>query len=186
MARFPASSETTEVERQILASQRGDVEAFAWLYHHYVHRVYRYLYARVQDRQEAEDLTSQTFLAVLESLARYRHRGRFAPWLFTIARNKANEHSRRRRPHLDLDSLAVATSDPDPSSLLAEAQQEAALQRMIGELSQQEQELLRLRYGAELSFEEMARVLGKGREAVKKGLYRLLARLQARMENEHG
>lgn len=186
MACSAETSEPSCVERRVRAARQGDAEAFALLYHHYVHRVYRYLYARVQDQDDAEDLTSQTFLAALESLPRYRSRGRFAAWLFTIARNEANEHFRRRRSDLDLDSVATPSSDPDPSSLVVGAQQQAALQRMIGELSQQEQELLRLRYGAELSFEEMAHVLGKGREAVKKALYRLLARLQVRMENEHG
>ncbi len=185
MARFVASSDTTEVETRILASQRGDVDAFAWLYHQYVERVYRYLYSRVQDQDEAEDLTSQTFLTALEWLPRYRHRGRFAAWLFTIARNKAADHY-RRRPNVDVDSIDAAAVDPEPSSLLAEAQQAASLRRMILELPPEEQELLRLRYGAELSFDEMAHVLGKGREAVKKAVYRLVARLQARMENEHG
>lgn len=183
------SNETAEpscVEHRAHAAQLGDPEAFAWLYHHYVQRVYRYLYARVQDQDDAEDLTSQTFLAALESLPRYRSRGRFAPWLFTIARNKANEHFRRRRSDLDFDSVTTPSSDPDPSSLVIGAQQQGALQRMISELPQQEQELVHLRYGAELSFEEMAHVLGKGREAVKKALYRLLVRLRAGMENEHG
>ncbi len=175
-----------ETDGRVRAALRGDAEAFAWLYQRYVGRVYRYLHGQVQDEAEAEDLTSQTFLTALESLPRYRHRGRFASWLFAIAHNKAIDHLRQRRPHVDLDAVSAVSPDPDPSSRLMDAQQEDALHRAIRGLPHAEQELLRLRYVADLSFGEMAEVLGKREAAVKKALYRLLARLQARMENDHG
>lgn len=89
---------TAEADDRVSAARLGDADAIAWLYQRYVDRVYRYLHSQVQDDAEAEDLTSQTFLTALESLPRYRHRGRFASWLFAIAHNKAADHFRRRRP----------------------------------------------------------------------------------------
>ncbi|HQE93025.1 MAG TPA: sigma factor [Anaerolineae bacterium] len=66
-------------------AQAGEQAAFAALYRRYLPRVYRYFYVRTGAVQPAEDLTSQTFMAALESLPRYRERGTFAAWLFAIA-----------------------------------------------------------------------------------------------------
>src|SRR4030095_13543162 len=63
----------------------GDRLQFGELYHRYVGRVYKYIFARVGDTHDAQDLTSQTFLAALQDIDRYRGCGQFAAWLFTIA-----------------------------------------------------------------------------------------------------
>lgn len=76
-------------ELALVQAARRDPRLFGELYLRYVERVFRYLYSRVGSVPEAEDLTSQTFLAALESFARLRQDGHFAPWLFAIARSKA-------------------------------------------------------------------------------------------------
>lgn len=172
-----------EDEAALVAAACRNPAAFAPLYDRYVQPVYRYLHSRVGSSTEAEDLTAQTFLKALESLPHYRHRGYFSAWLFSIARSKAMDYFRRRR------AIPLNESLPAPGSdLLAAATHDAEIERLsglLGMLEDEERELVRLRYVAELSFREMAVVLGRNEEAVKKSLYRLLARLQSQLEASH-
>jgi RNA polymerase sigma-70 factor (ECF subfamily) len=182
------SRDDVQVDEALIlaAASRGDAAAIAHLYRRYIRPVYRYLYSRVGDSADAEDLTSQTFLSALESLPRYRHRGRFAAWLFAIARRRAADHFRRLRPQADLDQQALVADSPDPTGQLIQAQTWRDLGRRIAALTDEQQELLRLRYVADLSFAEIAAVLGKTEEAAKKSLYRLLATLQEKLEADGG
>jgi len=167
----------------ILAAQRDPAE-FAALYDRYVQPVYRYFYSRVDSPADAEDLTAQTFLAALEALPRYRHRGHLAAWLFTIARSKAMSFFRQRK-NLPLDDSHPAEN----ADLLAQAARADEIRRLAGllrTLDEGERELVRLRYVAGLSFAGMAVLLKKKEDAVKKSLYRLLARLQSQLEESHG
>jgi RNA polymerase sigma-70 factor (ECF subfamily) len=167
----------------IAAAQRDPAE-FAAVYDRYVQPVYRYFHSRVEDAADAEDLTAQTFLAALEALPRYRHRGHLPAWLFTIARSKAMDFFRQRKAISIDDTLPAGGSD-----LLAQADRSDEIRRLsglVGALDLEEKELIRLRYLADLSFVEMATLLKKKEDAVKKSLYRLLARLQSQLEESHG
>src|SRR5512146_1797199 len=108
--------DTTQTSDEDLARQAiRDPAAVSALYRRYLERVYRYLYARVGNRAEAEDLTSQVFLAVIEGLPRYRERGCFAAWLFGIARRKASDYFRQKRPQAPLDDTFLqAPSSTEP------------------------------------------------------------------------
>ena len=168
-----------------MATAQTNPAAFAALYDRYLPPVYRYLYRRTGSRADAEDLTAQTFLAALESLPRYREQGHFAAWLFAIARSKLASHWRAGRGQTGLDELAEQGADPDLFGGVVRGQQLARLNRLLRALGADEQELIRLRYVAELPFGEMAALLGKREDAVKKSVYRLLARLHSQMENNH-
>ncbi len=160
--------------------------AFAELYRQYLNLVYRYLYLKVGNTAEAEDLTSQVFLAALEGLPRYRHQGHFAAWLFSLARRKAADYY-RGAPLTELDHGEREPAAPEADLLGRVIQQEElqALSRLISALSEDERELLRLRFAARLSFEEMAAVLERKTSAVKMALYRLLERLETQLEASH-
>jgi RNA polymerase sigma-70 factor (ECF subfamily) len=170
----------------VAAARAGEADAFARLYRQYVRPVYRYHYSRVGDAADAEDLTSRTFLAALEALPRYRHRGRFAAWLFAIAYRKAMDHFRSRREQSSFDSRAIPDDGPDLIGHVIRTQALEGLARRIDALPDEQQELLRLRYVADLSFAEIGEALGKSEEAAKKSLYRLLGALQERMEADGG
>jgi RNA polymerase sigma-70 factor (ECF subfamily) len=159
-----------EIPRLVEAAIK-DPAAFGRLYNHYVQPVYRYLYSRVGTVHDAEDLTSQTFMTAYESLPRYRERGYFAAWLFRIARSRLIDYLRGSRREIGLQA----------------AEKGSTVQDTLGQVIQDEemnqlQTLICLRYVADLSFAEMAGVLGKREDAVKKSVYRLLARLKSRME----
>jgi RNA polymerase sigma-70 factor (ECF subfamily) len=167
----------------ILAAQQNPAD-FSAVYDRYVQPVYRYFYSRVDNAADAEDLTAQTFLAALESLPRYHHHGTFPAWLFAIARSKAMDHFRRHKPQIQL-SEAERSDEPDPLTRVAHGDEIARLLDLVRGLGENDRELIRLRYVAGLSFAEMAVLLKKKEDAVKKSLYRLLTRLQSQLEESH-
>ncbi|HKY78494.1 MAG TPA: sigma-70 family RNA polymerase sigma factor [Anaerolineales bacterium] len=162
------------------SSAASNPAEFDKIYQTFVQPVFRYLLSRVQNRDEAEELTAQTFLAALERLPGYRHNGHFPAWLFSIVRNKAADHFRRlhRRPE-------VALADTVPAEQVASDHRLPELAALLDKLPTNEQELLRLRFVAELSFAEIAALQGRNLDAVKKSTYRLLDRLHAQLEPDH-
>lgn len=170
---------------QIIAAARQDPRMFGDLYLMYAQPIFRYLYSRIGSVPEAEDATAQTFLAALERLPKYRHDGYFASWLFSIARNKAMDYFRKRSKEA---SLEVAENIPADANLLQEVirtERTVALSNLIRALPENEQEMIRLRYIAELSFTEIGHLLRKKEDTVKKSTYRLLARLKVQLEDSN-
>lgn len=168
-------------DQVLIANARKDRRAFNVLYQKYVQPVYRYQLNRIGAPAEAEDATAQTFLAALEGLPRYRDDGHFAAWLFGIARRKATDHFRQQRRQTTLQE-STPSFDED---LLTSAEQHERLDGLrvkLRGLPEDEQELLRLRYAAQLSFAEIGKLMHLSEDAVKKRLYRMLERLHAQME----
>jgi len=166
----------------LITAALEDPAAFGRLYNRYVQPIYRYIYSRVGNAHEAEDITSQTFVAAYESLARYRERGQFSAWLFRIARSKLNDHFRRSRREVGLEAADEILEREDALGTLIRAEELSRIRSIIKNLNEEEQDLIRLRYVADLSFAEIADLLDKREDAVKKSVYRLLARLKSQME----
>ena len=169
-----------------LNGEKVTLAAFPALYHRYLSPVYRYVWFRIGDRSDAEDLTSQIFLAALEGLPRYRTwpspGGSFAAWLFTIARHKIADHFRKRQVQVSLDEdIQNFVEDGDLLSVVINKDDLVRLANLISALREDEQELLNLRFAAELSFDEIATVLKKRPSAVKMQLYRLLRQVEQNM-----
>ena len=160
----------------------SDTEAFAVLYHRYLTPVYRYLYRRLGNEKEAEDLTAQVFVEALEGLPGCRERGRIASWLFTIARRRLVDLYRQRVP----DKL-VDPPDNAPGLQASVEQDETytQLEELLSQLNDDQQEILRLRFAAGLEFAEVASVLKRSPGAVKMKLYRTLDWLRANWERDH-
>jgi RNA polymerase sigma-70 factor (ECF subfamily) len=160
---------------------RGDRSARAQIYDAYARDVYRYLYSKVGNTPDAEDLTAQTFMAVLESLPRYRHSGKFSAWIFQIARNKVMDHFRRSKQDPLEIPLDLAHSDGTLEHIIR-SQTYEQLALLLRTLADEERELIRLRYVVQLSFVEIGEVTGRKEDAVRKSLKRLLERLSTQME----
>ena len=116
--------ESAEPEDEALAV-RGDADSFVLLYRRYLTPVYRYLYARIGNSAEAEDVTSVAWERVVESLPGYRPTGSFRAWLFTVASRALADHYRHRKaapaPIDDLcDDLPDNREGPEEAALLAD------------------------------------------------------------------
>jgi len=170
----------------VMATDKADIAeakaSFSDLYRQHASRVYYYLYARVRSVAEAEDLTSQTFITALENYYKLKDPAKFVPWVFSIARNKANDHYRERYRHPveRFDEDLQVNHELSSSTLQMERMIE--LERLISALKPVEQEYLRLRLVADLPFAQIADILKQPENRIKKSYYRLLERLQAQVE----
>ena len=165
-----------------LAQQaRTEPEAFAELYHRHLASVFRYHLAHTGNTKDAEDLTSQTFMAALEGIDSYRGTGPYIAWLMGIASRKRLRYFRGSRPEVPLDA---ALQIPTPSLPTDKAAfQRLQLDQILGALkhiSQDRAEALILCFFSELSFAEAGLVLGKSEAAVKMLISRGLQDLRTR------
>jgi RNA polymerase sigma-70 factor (ECF subfamily) len=170
-----------EVRKLVERAQAGDRDALEELYLLHFDRIYSYLHMSVGNRHDAEDLTTLTFLKMLESIKRFRWQAvPFSAWLFRIAHNVAMDHfraSKRVQPEEEV---------PEPigsEQLSAEAEAMRSIGRqsmlqMIESLSPEQQQVLTLKFVFNFGNGEVASILGKTEGAVKSLQHRALASLQ--------
>jgi RNA polymerase sigma-70 factor, ECF subfamily len=163
-----------------LAAQRTD--AFTELYRRHAQRVYRYLLSRVGDIDVAQELTAETFMAVLQSIAHFRAQSSFVTWLLGIAHHKAADHFRRRRETISLELLGeMPQPDSSPDEALTSKLQLELVRRALAALSPERAEAIRLHVFAGLGMAEVAHVMHKNEAAVRMLIYRALRDLRARL-----
>jgi RNA polymerase sigma-70 factor, ECF subfamily len=179
MAIHPQEQDESDLARQAF----HDVEAFAELYRRNLTRVYRYHMAHVGNARDAEDLTSQTFMAALEGIRSFRGSGSFAAWLFGIASKKRLMFFRKygSRPEAPLEAV-LQTSSPEPPTDKAAYHrlQMEAVSRALRQISAERAEALILTYFGGLSQAEAGRLLNKTEAAVKMLISRGLQDLRER------
>lgn len=129
-----------------------------------------------------EDVTSEVFIAALTGLGEFRGSGSFAAWLFRIAQNAVRSHYRvRQSVPLDEEALAgVAGSSRNPEEEALRQERLRHLRDALDGLKPEQQNLLALRYGAELGSGEIGEVTGKSAVAVRVALHRTVAELRRR------
>ena len=171
----------------IRRAQEGDKPAIGEIYRQHVDVIYRYVWARVRDDDVAEDLTAQVFLKALEGLPSYRPSGKpFLAWLYRIAYARIVDHWRRqeRRAEVPLEDTLPAR-EPRPGELLeAEADWVTAID-LVAQLTDDQQDVVILRFIGEMSLADVAETLGKTVGATKAIQYRALASL-ARLLEQRG
>jgi RNA polymerase sigma-70 factor (ECF subfamily) len=157
-------------ERSLVRQARqGDANAFGLLYDAYVDRLYRFIYYRVSDVPLAEDLTSKVFLKAWENLPNYRYQGlSFGAWLFSIARNTVIDHYRTARQEPSLESVGPVTDESiDLERSLNESLQSDALAEALRQLTDEQREVLVLKFIIGYTTEEIARLMKKRPGAVR-------------------
>ena len=169
-------------DAHIMNAVKGDENALAAVYDFYARRIYRYFYNRVGNSEDAEDLTAQTFMSVIGALPRYQHRGQFTAWVFQIARSKAMDFFRSNHSHKQEEADVTVKVADDTLERIIQGQTIETLRAIIRLLGEDERELLRLRFVSDLTYLEIAKLLGRKEDAVRKSLNRILERLHAQME----
>jgi len=173
-----------DVNKEVITKAvSGDKASMTIIYDAYARRLYRYFYSRGMNAMDAEDLLTQTFLKVLETLPHYRHNGRFTAWIFQIARNKAVDHFRRTRSMSSLDENIIDHSETNNVlENVIKNQSVEKLRRLLQSLNEVELEMLRLRFVADLSYVDIAALMNRKEDAVRKSIQRILGRLYGQME----
>ena len=175
--------ESAEHLRELVArGQQGDRAALEELYLIHFDRIYSYLHVSVGNRHDAEDLTTQTFMKMLEKIGSFRWQSApFSAWLFRIAHNLAMDHFRARRRWQPEEEV------PEPPAHEAEPSAELEAMRTIGResmlklienLSPEQQQVLTLKFVFNLPNAEVAQILDKTQGAVKSLQHRALVSLE--------
>jgi RNA polymerase sigma-70 factor (ECF subfamily) len=170
-----------QLRRLVEKAQLGDRDALEELYLLHFDRIYSYLHMSVGNRHDAEDLTTQVFVKMLESIGKFRWRAApFSAWLFRIAHNLAMDHFRANRRWQPEEEVP----EPDPGE--GSAAEEEALEsigrqsmlELIENLSLEQQQVLTLKFVFNFSNADAATILDKTDGAIKSLQHRALASLQ--------
>ncbi|NOY98941.1 MAG: sigma-70 family RNA polymerase sigma factor [Chloroflexi bacterium] len=179
-------SQLPEDATLIEQARTGSADAFGELYERYARVVFRFLYARLDGRLDAEDLTSEVFLRAWRALPRYRERGfRFSSFLLRIAHNVLVDHYRRvgrvsSLSRQDVNALQNHSTSAGEVAVRNLEQQE--LLQVLGRLRKNYQTVLSLRFLSELSPAETAKVMGCSEGSVRVMQHRALKALKALIE----
>jgi RNA polymerase sigma-70 factor (ECF subfamily) len=167
--------ELSDVELALQA-QQGDVQAIGVLYDRHQLRIYRYVRSRIYDEQTAHDLTGDVFLRMVYGLPKYRPmEAPFTAWLYRIAHNLVVSHIQKENmtrvvPIQEAESNYHTAVNP--LTLVEQQLELEAVLSALAELEEDQQEVLRLRFLAGLSLQEVAAALGKSVAAVKSSQHR--------------
>ena len=182
-----------EAEPDLIARARHDRAAFAALYDLYVARVYAFCAVHSASREEAEDLTAQTFERALGAIGRYEERGApFSAWLLRIAANAAANRARRpatiplHAEHADgaTRSPADEAAADAPESWVEEWVCADWIEDHLAALPADQRRVVQLRFYDDLSFDAVAAAMGRSEGAVKQLLRRTLVALHGRIQQE--
>lgn len=161
----------------------GEAEAFGVLYDRYADAVYRYVFYRVRNETEAEDVTSEVFMRALRAIPKYEPRQAFLAWLYRIARNAVIDRSRRRATRRQVtfeDALAHPNADQvvNPDEGLLAGSDASAVRKAMQQLTPLQQEILVLRYVEGYDTKTISKLVGK-RDGTIRGIeFRALAALR--------
>src|SRR5438477_3669801 len=180
-----SSRESNEnVRRLVDRAQQGDRDALEELYLIHFDRIYGYLHMSVGNRHDAEDLTTQVFLKMLESIGKFRWQSApFSAWLFRIAHNLAMDHFRARRRWQPEEEVPEPPGSEEPSAELEAMQSigRESMMQLIDRLSPEQQQVLTLKFVFNFPNADVAKILDKTEGAIKSLQHRALASLQKQL-----
>lgn len=175
--------EEEKIKQLAEEAKRLDRHALAELCEHFYPKIYRYVFYRVNSKEEAEDITGEVFLRMIKSL--HKQRGSFQAWLFRIASNLVIDYYRRRARQPELVTVeerhvSSARNSIDSQDILLQDR----LKQSIPKLSPEQQQVITLKFIEGYNNSEIADILGKSVGAVKGLQFRALAALKKILHKE--
>ena len=187
MSEVASPAETIGIRELVERAQAGDREALEELYLMHFDRIYSYLHVSVGNRHDAEDLTTQTFLKMLEKIGTFKWQSApFSAWLFRIAHNLAMDHFRARRRWQPEEEVPEPPGEEEPSAELTAMQTigRESMLKLIDHLSPEQQQVLTLKFVFNLPNAEVAAILDKTEGAIKSLQHRALVSLQKQIARQ--
>lgn len=187
-AGVPSTQPATEDRPARTTSQlpANALTQFPDLYSQYYPKVFAYVYGRVQDRETSVDIVSDVFEKAYMKMKSLRSPDSFGSWLFTIARNEVSSHWRKEKPAAKAAQDAAWENElhnqpRGPEETLLHQERLASLTAIVRQLPRREQEIIALKFDAELTNREIAGVLGTSEVNVRVTIFRALRKLRERM-----
>lgn len=166
----------------VAEAKKGDRAAFQSIYEHYVRRIYNFLFRMVGSVDEAEDLAQQTFLVVLQQLGSLRDASQLESWIYRIARNEVYQGFRKKRPGsiedegIELHGIPEGRAHGNPERMVLDLELSQVIQGVLNALAPKLREVFVMGVIQEMSYEEVAGIVGRSVSSVKTDVYR--ARIQ--------
>lgn len=162
-----------------------DPAKFREVYLLFIKPVFAYVLGLVRNYEQAEDLTSETFLQAFSSISQLRNPDKFSAWIFTIARNKSMDFFRNQRGNLfveleddqQVENFSSLESMRDDTRFL--------INDLLRSLSEGERELILLKYYSGLTFKQISQVLRRPESTIKRDIYRTLRKMEIMLEDKN-
>jgi RNA polymerase sigma-70 factor (ECF subfamily) len=174
---------SADVNKQ-LDEQREKESRLAGLYEEYFDKIAHYIYVRIGDRNEAEDLAGDVFLKALESLKSYKERGiPMQAWLFRIAHNVSVDHLRKKGKltSVPIEELTIVNGE-NPASVAETSMEIERVREAMERLTPQQREVIQLRIFCSLSSKDVGAILHKSDGAVREMQRAAVERLRRLLE----
>jgi RNA polymerase sigma-70 factor (ECF subfamily) len=172
-----------DIETLIYRAQNGEDNAFAFLYGKYFDQVFRYIFLRVRQAEQSEDLTQEVFLRAWHNIGSYQYQGKsLANWLFRIAHNLIIDYYRRSNKTRCIPVNEMLPADEDPVITVEERMGMSMVKQAIEGLPARQKEVISLRFIAELSVAETAQMTGITEGSVKKLQHEALLKLKRQLD----
>ena len=179
-SRYHVTEGEQQKELNIINSAKEEAANFAPLYEKYYESIFRFIHKRIDDKDNAFDITSQVFLKAMSNLNKYEYRGvPFSSWLYRIANNevvtfiKKNEEKRC----VNIDTAGVHEIADDMETFLVEQQHEK-LTKIISNLPEDDLQLIEMRFFEKRAFKEIGEILDITENNAKVKVYRVIDKLK--------
>lgn len=157
-----------------------EVQSFEQIYETYFHRIYAFVSSRLESQKDAEDVVADIFLKAMQRFTQFRGEN-LSSWIFTIAHNTVQDIYRKRKPLLlELEGDVIVDTET-PEEILLTNERRTEILEHIQALSSRRQEVITLKFYAELRNQEIAEVLGINEQSVASHLHRALTDLRVRL-----
>lgn len=177
-------------DRQLISlSLQGNAEAYGCLYDRYIDQIYRFIFFRINNKEDAEDLTEMVFLKTYDLVKQNKTKIHdLKPWLFQVARNLVIDYYRTRKDEENIENIVNASdSQPLPEEAVISRENQALVRKMLAMLEPHLQEILICRFMDKLSYAETAQITGVSEKYLRVLQYRALKKLSSLLEeNEDG
>lgn len=180
-------SKEVNLKDLIEKAKKGDSQAFSFIYEKCFTPIYRYLYIRMKNKEEAEDLTQVIFIKILKSVSKYRNLGK-NPWayFFSITRNALTDHWRKKKNVITAEPVEnfinLRDEKKDSLDLFEESERAELIKKAIGKLDESHREIIILKFINGLSNKEIAKLLNKNEDAVRQSQCRALRKLKEHLK----
>jgi RNA polymerase sigma-70 factor, ECF subfamily len=173
-------------ERLLIEAAQSDPSRFAELYENNFHRVYAFVARRVNDRDEAQDVTAEVFHQALKNLGRFQWRGvPFAAWLLRIAANALADRWQRAARGIEIPEEDLPEGHQSVAGDAGEVERRAMLFQLVDRLPADQRTVIVRRFVDQRSVREIAQELGRSEGAVKQLQFRALETLRGQVRNNH-
>ena len=180
------TSSTENVNRLVEKAIGGDADAFGNIYDVFIDRVYQYVYYRVRNKDDAEDITQQVFVRAWKAIKRYKITSKpFIAWLLRISQNLINDFYRTRKVTMYIDyEFEIPGTEIGPEKQAELRYDQKELRRIIYRLPEEQQQVIMMKFIEGFSYPEIAASLRKSEGAVRVIQHRALKKMQTMLEEE--